>query len=106
MSVSRIPSITNAINKPNLLSFLDLSYDVFIWTTIEPCLGIVGCCLPTLGPLVDLRYSAVYSKIKNIFSWQSLLGKSVSEASGNLSGQRTAWVELTNERHNQSEPMV
>ena len=95
-------AIPNAVSKPSLLLFLDVFYDIFIWTTIEPCLGVVGCCLPTLGPLVDLMYSAVYSKIKSIFSWQSHLG----ESGGNRSGQHTAWVELTNERHHQSEPIV
>lgn len=80
-------------------------YHIYIWTSIEPRLGIVGCCLPTLRSLVDLKYGAVYSKIKSI-SWQSLLGKSASEANGNRTGQRTAWIELTNERHDQSKLMV
>ena len=96
----------NAISKPSLFLFLDVFYDFLIWTSIEPCLGAVGCCLLTLGRLIDLKSSAVYSKIKSTFSWQSLPGKSASEASGNLFGKCIAWVELTNERHSQSEPMV
>ena len=99
------PSLTPS-SRLILLVFLDVFYDFLIWTSIEPCLGVVGCCLPTLGPLVDVKYSAIYSKIKNTFSRQSLLDKkSPSEASRNRSGQRTAWVELTNESHSQSEPM-
>lgn len=68
---------------------LDKFYDVLIWTSIEPCLGVVGCCIPTLGPLADLKQSAFYFKIKSIFSWQPLLGKSASETNSNRSGQRT-----------------
>ena len=98
--------IANAMSKPSLLSFLAVFYYIFVWTSVEPCLGVVGCCLPTLGPLVDLKYNAIYSEIKCIFSRQALLAKSASEASGNRPGQRTAWVELTNGRHNVSEPMV
>ena len=84
---------------------LDVHYDFLIWTSVEPCLGVVGCCLPTLGPLVDLKHSAIYSKIKSTFSRRSLLDKSVSAASPNRSGPRTAWFELTNEKHSQSESM-
>ncbi|KAI4143777.1 MAG: hypothetical protein LQ340_006875 [Diploschistes diacapsis] len=29
----------------------DEAFNVFLWTSIEPCLGIVAACLPVLGPL-------------------------------------------------------
>lgn len=84
--------------------FPDVFYDFLIWTSIEPCLGVVGACLPTLGPLIDITYSTIHAKIKSTFSRQSLLGNSgISEANRNRSGQRTNWVELTNETHSQSE---
>ncbi|KAM0795055.1 hypothetical protein BDR22DRAFT_872508 [Usnea florida] len=33
------------------------SYNIFIWTIIEPCTGVVCACLPTLGPLFQGKYS-------------------------------------------------
>ena len=99
-------SISDTFSKASLLLLLDEFYHVLIWTSIEPCLGVVGCCIPTLRPLADLKHSAIYSKIKNIFSWRPLLGKSGAETSSSLSGQRTVWVELTSESHSQTEPRV
>ena len=89
---------------PSLPILLDVFYDFLIWTSIEPCLGVVGCCLPTLGPLVDLKNSAVYIRLKSTFSRPSLLQKSVSGASRDGSDQR-AWVELTNETYSQPKPI-
>jgi hypothetical protein len=86
--------------------FLDVFYDFLVWTSIEPCLGVLGCCLPTMGPLlplIDLRYTKIYSKIKSTFSRQSLADKSKSTSSQNLSGQRTAWVELKSKKDGTSE---
>ena len=37
---------------------LDDTYNVFIWTSIEPCVGIVCACLPTLGPLFTAGHGA------------------------------------------------
>lgn len=73
-------------------------YSFLIWTSIEPCLGVVGCCLPTLGPLIgviDLKPSAIYSKIKSTFSRQSLVQKTNSQSS---SEQRTHWIELMEDK--------
>ena len=98
-------STPKAVSKSSLLYYYKLN-NVLIWTSIEPCLGVVGCCIPTLGPLVDLKHSAVCSRIKSIFSWHPLLGKPACETSSNRSGQRTVWVELTSERNNQAEARV
>ena len=35
----------------------DDTYDIFIWTVIEPCTGVVCACLPTLGPLFQGNHS-------------------------------------------------
>lgn len=56
-----------------------------------------------LLPLIDLRYTKIYSKIKSTFSRQSLADKSKSTSSQNLSGQRTAWVELKSKKDGISE---
>lgn len=100
-----------AVNMPSLPILLDVFYDFLIWTSIEPCLGVVGCCLPTLGPLVDLKNSAFYIKLKGTFSRPSLLQRSVSRASRDESdpsrdgSDRRAWVELTNETYSQPKPI-
>jgi hypothetical protein len=40
--------------------FLGALGKVSIWSTAEPCLGIVAACLPTLGPL--------FSRVKTVVS--------------------------------------
>ena len=99
-------AVQKAASNWSSLVFLDVFYDFLVWTSIEPCLGVVGCCLPTLGPLVDVKYSAIYFKIKDTFSRQSLLQKSASEANRKRPEQRNSWVELTDERRSQSESRV
>ena len=37
--------------------FEDESYDIFIWTVIELCAGVVCACLPTLGLLFQGHHS-------------------------------------------------
>jgi hypothetical protein len=89
---------------PKLLS--DVFYNFLIWTSIEPCLGVVGCCLPTLGPLtcaIDIKYSEIYSKIKSTFSKQSLIDRGTAKSSHGVSGQRNDWIQLTGKKSNQSE---
>lgn len=92
----------HAVRKSSSFMLLDVFYDFLIWTSIEPCLGVVGCCLPTLRPLIDSTYSTIYSKIKSTLSRQSLLQNSVTEPRRKRSEKRHAWVELTNETHSQS----
>ena len=29
----------------------DDAYNIFIWTAIEPCVGVICACLPALGPI-------------------------------------------------------
>ena len=40
-----------------LISFLDDTYNIFIWTVIEPCMGIICACLPILGPVFQGGHS-------------------------------------------------
>ncbi|KAG7005494.1 hypothetical protein G7Y79_00019g046740 [Physcia stellaris] len=35
----------------------DDTYNIFIWTVIEPCMGVICACLPTLGPLFQGGHS-------------------------------------------------
>ncbi|GFF30782.1 conserved hypothetical protein [Aspergillus udagawae] len=50
---------------------LDITWimgDVFIWSSVEPCIGIVCACLPTLQPLLK-------STLKNILGSSRIAGK-------------------------------
>ncbi|PWY82709.1 integral membrane protein Pth11-like protein [Aspergillus eucalypticola CBS 122712] len=67
------------------MTFLSRSVDitwimgnVFIWSSVEPCIGIVCACLPTLQPL--LRYT-----IQRIFG--SRVGRYLGSSENKLSGQ-------------------
>jgi hypothetical protein len=51
---------------------------------------------------MELKYSAIYFKIKSTFSRQSLLDKPISEADPSVSRRGNTWVELTDEQHSQS----
>ena len=47
-----------------LRSSADLTWimsDVFIWSSVEPCIGIVCTCLPTLQPLLRHVTARVFS---------------------------------------------
>lgn len=35
------------------------NYDYLIWSSVEPCVGVIGCCLPTLRPLFSDNDSMV-----------------------------------------------
>lgn len=52
---------------------------------------------------MEVKYSVIYSKIKSTFSRQSLLDKPGSEADPTVSRRGNTWVELTDDRHSQSE---
>ncbi|RHZ57293.1 putative integral membrane protein Pth11-like [Aspergillus thermomutatus] len=68
---------------------LDITWimgDVFIWSSVEPCIGIVCACLPTLQPLLR-------STLKSIFGSSRIAGKF-----GASSSQE---VELDRKRRNQ-----
>ncbi|GFF24102.1 conserved hypothetical protein [Aspergillus udagawae] len=47
--------------------------DVFIWSSVEPCIGIVCACLPTLRPLLKstLKHSLGSSRIAGKFGASS-----------------------------------
>ena len=35
----------------------DETYNIFIWTAIQPCVGTICACLPTLGPIFQGGHS-------------------------------------------------
>ncbi|PGH15911.1 hypothetical protein AJ79_02078 [Helicocarpus griseus UAMH5409] len=66
VSIVRIHLMTS------LARSIDITYilsDVFIWSTVEPCIGIVCACLPSLQPLFQCIIRTVFgSSIGNIFA--------------------------------------
>ena len=73
--VFRVPSVSTILLLPTLLQarishvsnpaldnipadqLQDDTYNIFIWTAIEPCVGIVCACLPALGPIFQGAHS-------------------------------------------------
>ncbi|KAJ5094373.1 hypothetical protein N7456_010234, partial [Penicillium angulare] len=57
---ANIPRLTYMIN---LLTSVDASWvmsEVFVWSTIEPSIGVLCACLPTLNPMVRLVFKKVF----------------------------------------------
>lgn len=83
----------------NIQKSLDVFYDFLIWTSIEPCLGVIGCCLPTMGHLVDLNFTNIYSRLK--FSWSQFSLRRSFKWTSPPSSMALAidhnWCELTGE---------
>ena len=68
------------IGDPADLILEDDTYDIFIWTVIEPCMGVVCACLPTLGPLFQGSHS-VESFIGSIRSYLGIDSQSQTSKS-------------------------
>ncbi|QKX56013.1 uncharacterized protein TRUGW13939_03113 [Talaromyces rugulosus] len=87
------------------LDFSYVFYDFLVWTSIEPYLEVIGCCLPTMGHLADnIKFSDLYSWIRVSLSQLSLRhspsrGTSASaDIDNSTSANHPSWYELTEER--------
>lgn len=58
--------------------------DVFIWSSVEPCIGILCACLPTLKPLLRhaLHHISIFSSSKNTNSSHTVSGRGSSKREG------------------------
>ncbi|EDP55402.1 integral membrane protein Pth11-like, putative [Aspergillus fumigatus A1163] len=68
---------------------LDITWimgDVFIWSSVEPCIGIVCACLPTLQPLLK-------SALKHILGSSLVAGKFGASSSHEVELQRKARIQ-------------
>lgn len=60
--------------------FSDISWGMWkvaVWSTLEPTLGIINCCLPVLGPIAEVFYSSAM--------WTGCIGKKGSTLRGSTS---------------------
>jgi hypothetical protein len=97
---SCIMSVFCLLHLPHTLlnqSPLDSFYYFIIWTSAEPCLAIVGCCLSALASLCHVNSDDSYHKL------ESSPSKIFLEDSRNPSyvGQEDAWIELADENDTQ-----
>jgi len=82
------------------LDFTYVFYNFLIWTSIEPCLSVVGCCLPTLGPLFDGQLSAIYTRVRSRFTTRST---TKNETTVVQIASNSEWIELRGKTPSQSE---
>ncbi|GFF55517.1 hypothetical protein CNMCM6936_005640 [Aspergillus lentulus] len=74
---------------------LDITWimgDVFIWSSVEPCIGIVCACLPTLQPLLR-------STLKRILGSSRIAGKFGAGSSQEVELQRKARIQRVSGGH-------
>ena len=71
---------------------LDDTYGIFIWTGIEPCLGVICACLPCLGPLFREGGStkSLFASARSFFRGSSAASKDDKVSGSSLVGQRYA----------------
>lgn len=75
----------------------DDTYNIFIWTVIEPCLGVICACLPTLGPLFQGRHT-LETLLGSIRSYLGIGShKNHCKTSINKSRSFDAWKSHTNQ---------
>jgi len=57
-------------------SFLDHDYYLLIWTSIEPCMGVIGACLPSCRPLFQgFSPESLVGSIRSALSLRSIGSK-------------------------------
>ncbi|GFF90414.1 hypothetical protein IFM60648_09056 [Aspergillus lentulus] len=66
--------------------------DVFIWSSVEPCIGIVCACLPTLQPLLK-------STLKRILGSSRVAGKFGASSSQEVELQGKARIQRVSGGH-------
>jgi hypothetical protein len=66
--------------------------DVFIWSSVEPCIGIVCACLPTLQPLLK-------STLKRILGSSRIAGKFGASSSQEVELQRKPRIQRVSGGH-------
>lgn len=51
----------------------DHDYLVFVWTSVEPCMGIIGACLPSIRPIFrGFSPESLVGSIRSAFSLHSI----------------------------------
>ena len=60
------------------------NYDYIVWTSVEPCVGVIGCCLPTLRPLFTKNGDATCTRyyLRHVRGGTSPEGQAPWPASG------------------------
>lgn len=59
--------------------------DIVLWSSIEPCFGLICACLPTLGPVINQR--SLQSIVVSLRSLLRVRSKSDIYADGSLNTQ-------------------
>jgi hypothetical protein len=56
-----------------LTTLQDDYYSLIVWSSVEPCLAVIGACLPTLRPLFSgMSPESVIGSIRSALSLQSV----------------------------------
>ncbi|KAI9711180.1 MAG: hypothetical protein M1820_002167 [Bogoriella megaspora] len=74
-----VAGIGRTVSYFNLIKDFDLTYHdyyLIIWTSVEPCMGVIGACLPCLRPIFH-EYSGKprVGSIRSIFSLRSMASR-------------------------------
>lgn len=82
-----VASIVRIYYMTFLANSVDITWimgDVFIWSSVEPCIGILCACLPTLKPLLRYAMNHISSSngSKNTDSSNTVSGKGSSRREG------------------------
>jgi len=82
-----VASIVRIYYMTFLANSVDITWimgDVFIWSSVEPCIGILCACLPTLKPLLRhaLHHISIFSSSKNTNSSHTVSGRGSSKREG------------------------
>ncbi|GLI76665.1 hypothetical protein PoHVEF18_004939 [Penicillium ochrochloron] len=82
---------------------LDITWvmsDVYVWSTVEPCLGIICACLPALQPLVQS-----FMKAEHLLYLQKRLRRSKRMSQVNQLRKRISNTSSSNNSHSRSDTM-
>lgn len=68
-----------SLTRVQLTSFCSVDHDYYlvIWTSVEPCLGVIGACMPAMRPLfAGFSPQSIINSIRSVISLHSLGGRS------------------------------
>lgn len=74
--------------------------DVYVWSTVEPCLGIICACLPALQPLVQS-----FMKAEHLLYLRKRLRRSKRMSQVNHLRKRISNTSSSNNSHSRSDTM-
>lgn len=82
---------------------LDITWvmsDVYVWSTVEPCLGIICACLPALQPLIQS-----FMKAEHLLHLRKRVRHSKRTSQVNQLRKRISNTSSGNNSHNRSDTM-